>query len=181
MVRERDMKDKQVRKSSIKIIQGDITLQDTDAIVNAANTRLAPGGGVAGAIHKAAGPELWDECKSLGGCRTGEAKITDGYYLKAKYVIHTVGPVYSGSKNDAEQLASCYKNSLTLAASNHLKSISFPAISAGIFGYPMKEAASIAIGTTLGWLRDQKEDMLVQFVLYDDEARIIYENQLEKF
>ncbi|MEA3458598.1 MAG: macro domain-containing protein, partial [Candidatus Thermoplasmatota archaeon] len=119
------MKEKKIGNSIIKLVKGDVTKQKTDAIMNAANTRLAPGGGVAGAIHRAAGPNLWEECKTLNGCNTGEAKITKGYNLKAKFVIHTVGPVYSGSKHDETQLASCYQNSLTLAVNHHLNSISF--------------------------------------------------------
>jgi O-acetyl-ADP-ribose deacetylase len=173
------MKEIMVGSSAIRIIKGDITQQTTDAVVNAANTRLAPGGGVAGAIHRAAGPKLWDECKSLHGCKTGEAKITKGYDLKAKYVIHTVGPVYSGSKKDETQLASCYQNSLDLAYNYNLKSISFPAISAGIFGYPLKKAASIALRTALSWSQEHDPGLLIQLVLYDDTALNVFEQALD--
>ena len=173
------MREIKVGTSMIRIIKGDITKQTTDAIVNAANTRLAPGGGVAGAIHGAAGPKLWEECKSLHGCHTGEAKITNGYDLKSKHVIHTVGPVYSGSKQDEAQLASCYKNSLNLAAKYNLKSISFPAISTGIFGYPLKEAARVALKTTRIWLQTHEPGLLIQFVLYDDNALTVFEQTFD--
>lgn len=143
--------------------------------MNAANTRLAPGGGVAGAIHRAAGPKLWEECKTLNGCNTGEAKITKGYNLPAKFVIHTVGPVYSGTKDDEALLISCYKNSLDLAKKHDLKSISFPAISAGAFGYPLKQAACVALQTTASWLKENKSDIFVQFVLYVDHSLNVFE------
>ena len=165
-------------KPRIEVIIGDITEQDTDAIVNAANEVLAPGGGVSGAIHRKAGAKLWEECKGLGGCETGEAKITKGYNLPAKYVIHTVGPVYSGSRNDSEALTNCYKNSIKLAYENGLSTISFPSISTGVFGYPVKEASIVAISAVKEALK--KHPMkLVKFVLYDQKTYEAYRNVLE--
>jgi len=160
-----------VARAVVEVIRGDITKQDTEAVVNAANRRLAPGGGVAGAIHRAAGPELWEECKQLGGCETGEAKITKGYRLPAKYVIHTVGPVYSGSPQDARLLASCYQNSLRLCADHHIRSVSFPAISTGAFGYPLREAARVAARAVVDHLRQHPgPPELVRFVLFGEDA-----------
>ncbi|HUJ24928.1 MAG TPA: O-acetyl-ADP-ribose deacetylase [Myxococcales bacterium] len=131
---------------SLEVIEGDITLLDVDAIVNAANSSLLGGGGVDGAIHRAAGPGLLAECRALGGARTGEAKMTGGYRLKARHVIHCVGPVwYGGSRGEAEDLARCYRNALQLAGQHGLKSIAFPAISTGAYGYPIEEAAEIAV------------------------------------
>ena len=153
--------------ADIEVIVGDITDEHTDAIVNAANKYLAPGGGVAGAIHRAAGPQLWEECKTLGGCQTGEAKITSGYNLPASYVIHTVGPVYSGKSQDARLLASCYIQVMRLAADYGLKSIAFPALSTGAFGYPMEKAAGIAIQSLQDVLKKPTSVHHVRFVLYD--------------
>src|SRR5881394_3893076 len=139
----------------IQIIRGDITKLDVDAIVNAANTTLLGGGGVDGAIHRAAGTELLAECRTLGGCRPGEAKITLGYHLPARFVIHTVGPVWRGGKHEeAETLANCYRNSLQLAVENGIQTLAFPAISCGAYGYPIEEAAHVAFATTRDFLAD---------------------------
>jgi O-acetyl-ADP-ribose deacetylase (regulator of RNase III) len=173
------MKRVKIGESLLELTTGDITKQETEAVVNAANKRLAPGGGVAGAIHKAAGPELWEECKKLGGCKTGEAKITKGYDLPASYIIHTVGPVYSGSPEDPKKLAQCYRETLKLAEEHNIKSISFPALSTGYFGYPMEEAARIALKTVSEFLRKSKIQ-LVRFVLYDSKALEIHEKVLEE-
>jgi O-acetyl-ADP-ribose deacetylase (regulator of RNase III) len=169
---------RKVNGSTLELVIGDITKQDTEAVVNAANKRLAPGGGVAGAIHRAAGPELWDECKKLCGCETGEAKITRGYRLPASYVIHTVGPVYTGSPEDPKLLESCYRESLRLGEEHGIKSISFPAISTGVFGYPMEDAAKIALKTVLNTLRESRKIRLVRFVLHDPNALRAHEKTL---
>ncbi len=161
------MKEISIGASKLQFVVGDITNQDTDAVVNAANSRLAPGGGVAGAIHKAAGPGLWEECKNLGGCKTGEAKITKGYNLPNTYVIHTVGPVYSGSDEDPVLLRSCYVNSLKVADANGVRSISFPALSTGIFGYPVTEAALTSITAIRDFLSGDTGIRLVRMVLYN--------------
>ena len=174
------MREKKLNQSVIQIKQGDITTQPTDAIVNAANTRLAPGGGVAGAIHRAVGSQLWDECKTLGGCNTGEAKITKGYQLKSSFVIHTVGPVYTGSSKDAEQLAACYRNSLSLAMKHKLESISFPAISTGVFGYPIKKAAHVALETVSQFLLEKNPNLRVQFILFDEHSLHLFEQVFDE-
>lgn len=170
----------QIGKSIFEIVKGDITKQDCEAVVNAANPRLSPGGGVSGAIHRAAGKQLWEEARKLGGCKTGEAKITKGYKL-AKYVIHTVGPVYSGGKKDKELLEDCYINSLRVAFEHKIKSIAFPAISTGIYGYPMEEAAKIAIKAIINFLKNCDCEMIVKLVLYDDEAYNIHKKVIMKF
>lgn len=157
---------KTVDGARLELVRGDITKQETEAIVNAANKKLAPGGGVAGAIHRAAGDQLWEECKGLGGCETGEAKITKGYELPAKYVIHTVGPVYSDSPEDPELLEASYRNSLELARESGIESISFPALSTGAFGYPEKEAGEIALNTIIDFLKNHPQPELVRLVLY---------------
>ncbi len=168
-----------VGEATLELTVGDITLQETDAVVNAANKRLAPGGGVAGAIHRAAGPELWEECKELEGCRTGEAKITLGYNLPARYVIHTVGPVYSGQQRNAELLEACYRNALQLAREYGLASISFPALSTGAFGYPLEKAAEVTLPTVVAWLEDNDALELVRFVLYDQQAYDVHREVLQ--
>src|SRR5881392_4144986 len=157
----------------IEIARGDITKLDVDAIVNAANTTLLGGGGVDGAIHRAAGSELLAECQTLGGCRPGEAKITRGYRLPARYVIHTVGPIWRGGKRgEPEILANCYRSSLQIAVENGIKTIAFPAISCGAYGYPLQEAAQIAVKTTREFLTGEDKIDKVIFVLWNDD---IYE------
>jgi O-acetyl-ADP-ribose deacetylase (regulator of RNase III) len=151
----------------IEIIEGDLTLQRVDAIVNAANESLLGGGGVDGAIHRAGGPAILEACRKLHGCETGDAKITTGGNLPARYVIHTVGPIYrSGRHGEPELLARCHHRSLEVALENHLKSIAFPAISCGVYGYPIPEAAMIAVGTVATYLDAHAEIELVRFVLY---------------
>jgi O-acetyl-ADP-ribose deacetylase len=160
----------------IFVIQGDITRQVTDAIVNAANSSLLGGGGVDGAIHRAAGAGLLEECRLLGGCKTGFAKVTKGYRLPAKYVIHTVGPVWrGGNKNEDELLASCYRNSLELTMGLKLRSIAFPAISTGIYGFPKGRAAKIAVREVQGY-SERLEKVL--FVCFDEETAGIYRKLL---
>jgi O-acetyl-ADP-ribose deacetylase (regulator of RNase III) len=170
----------EIEDSCLELIKGDITTQKTDAIVNAANKALSPGGGVSGAIHRAAGPNLWEECRTLGGCKTGEAKISKGYHLPAKYVIHTVGPVYGESPDDKLCLSNSYKNSLCKASKNNIKSISFPSISTGIFGYPVKEASEVALNTIIDYLRKHPGIKLVRMVLHSDEDLQTYKSTLEK-
>lgn len=163
----------------ITLEKGDITKLDCDCIVNAANKSLMGGGGVDGAIHRAAGPGLLKECLSLHGCQTGEAKITKGYHLKAKHIIHTVGPVYSGAPEDAALLANCYKNSLTLAREYHIHSIAFPAISTGVYRYPLEEAVPIAVRTVSEWLAEnQSYDMAVIFSCFDQKVYEMYQKYL---
>ena len=165
----------------INLVEGDITALKVDAIVNAANNTLLGGNGVDGAIHRAAGPDLLKECRDLHGCATGQAKLTGGYELPADYVIHTVGPIYSGDREDPELLADCYWNSLDLAlAHGDIKSIAFPAISTGVFGYPKKEAATIAVDTVLDWLDEHEGcDMKITFCVYNKEMYDIYQKILD--
>ena len=151
----------------IEIIQGDITQQDVDAIVNAANNTLLGGGGVDGAVHRSAGPALLKECRTLGGCPTGEARITHGYDLRAKHVIHTVGPVWhGGTRKEPESLANCYRNCLDLAAEHGVRSIAFPSISTGVYGYPIGKASKIAVTTVRKWLENPGPIELVRFVCF---------------
>ncbi|MEF8832968.1 MAG: macro domain-containing protein [Candidatus Thermoplasmatota archaeon] len=171
------MRSFEINDSILELVKGDITDQETEAVVNAANKRLAPGGGVAGAIHRGAGPELYEECKELGGCETGDAKITGGYELPADHVIHTVGPVYSGSDKDEMDLHSSYRRSLEVALKNDIDSISFPSISTGAFGYPTEEAAEIALDEIKKFLEENDDIELVRMVLYSDKD---YEIYLEK-
>ena len=159
----------------IEIVRGDIVEQAVDAIVNAANSSLLGGGGVDGAIHRAAGPNLLAACEELGGCETGDAKITPGFRLKAGYVIHAVGPGYRSEPRHAELLASAYRRSLELATEHEVRSIAFPAISTGIYGYPLDKAAAIAVSTVRDYLRDHPEIELVRFVLWHDEAYAAFE------
>lgn len=157
-----------IHKTHIELIQGDITHQDTDAIVNAANNSLLGGGGVDGAIHRAAGPKLLEETRTLGGCKTGDAKITGGYNLKARHVIHTVGPVYSANDPHAPGLlTSAYRRSLEVAAENGIRTLAFPSISTGVYSYPAAEAAHIAVSTVCEFAQNHTELELVRFVLFD--------------
>jgi O-acetyl-ADP-ribose deacetylase (regulator of RNase III) len=161
------------------LLRGDITKLAVDAIVNAANTTLLGGGGVDGAIHRGAGPELLAECKTLGGCRPGEAKITRGYSLPARFVIHTVGPVWAGGhRGEPETLANCYRNSLRLASENCLRTIAFPAISCGVYRYPIREAARIAVETTTQFLQESDSKAEVTFVVSSDEIQAAYKHLL---
>ena len=163
----------------IRIILGDITKQNSDAIVNAANCSLLGGGGVDGAIHRAAGPELLAECRTLHGCQTGKAKITKGYRLPAKYVIHTPGPVWhGGGHGEAELLASCYRSCLELAKENGCKSVDFPSISTGVYHFPLEKAADIAIGTIADFLKSNPEIERVRMVCFDEKTKAHYDRAL---
>jgi O-acetyl-ADP-ribose deacetylase (regulator of RNase III) len=164
-------------QNRIQIIQGDITKLGVDAIVNAANTRLLGGGGVDGAIHRAAGPQLLEECRTLNGCETGSAKITKGYLLPAKFVIHAVGPVWRGGNNQEEQLlASCYSMSLQLAREHNCKLVAFPNISTGIYGFPKSLAAQIAVKEVLDFLASNALPEKVMFCCFDDENFQLYQS-----
>ncbi len=167
-------------KGIIEITQGDITVQRVDAIVNAANTSLLGGGGVDGAIHRAAGPELVAECRTLGGCPTGEAKITRGYRLPARWVIHTVGPVWrDGKRREDELLASCYRRSLELAVQNGVRTIAFPAISTGIYGFPLERATRIAAREVCDFLEKNPAIEKVVFVCFDRHTYDVYTRELQ--
>jgi len=167
----------------IKLLEGDITKLNVDAIVNAANRTLLGGGGVDGAIHRAAGKQLLAECRSLNGCETGQAKITKGYKLPAKYVIHTVGPVwYGGNKNEEKLLSDCYFNSLKLAVTNNIKTIAFPSISTGVYHFPFERAAVIALTTTMNFLSEEKNNISkIYFVVYSQRDFQIFKNIIDKF
>ncbi|HSD94592.1 MAG TPA: O-acetyl-ADP-ribose deacetylase [Syntrophales bacterium] len=173
--------DVRIGTSTLSIVEGDITREETDAIVNAANSGLRGGGGVDGAIHRAGGPAIMEECRKIGYCPTGQAVITNGGNLKARYVIHTVGPVWSGgSRNEAELLKSAYLESLKIASKKGLKSVSFPAISTGAYGYPLDEAARIALKTAIDYLKEHEEIELVRFVLFGKPMLDVFAEQLKK-
>ena len=168
-------------QTEFRAVRGDITrITDTEAIVNAANTSLLGGGGVDGAIHRAAGPELLAECRTLHGCETGQAKITKGYRLPCDYVIHTPGPIWRGGhRQERELLASCYRSCLTLAVENGIRSIAFPSISTGIYHFPLDEAARIAVSTARAFVQEQPDRLdLIQWVLFDDRTLAAYRDAL---
>ena len=168
-----------INNSKLELREGDITREHTQAIVNAANRSLLGGGGVDGAIHRGGGPKILEECRKLGGCETGDAKITTGGNLRAQHVIHTVGPVYQGGdRNEAELLASCYLRSLDVARENGIKSVSFPSISTGAYRYPMEEAAKIALSVVIDYLKKNQEIDLVRFVLFGKPAYDTYSRTL---
>ncbi len=163
----------------LKLIQDDITILAVSAVVNAANESLLGGGGIDGAIHKAAGPQLLEECRTLGGCPTGQAKITKGYWLPAKYIIHTVGPIWRGGQNsEANLLASCYTNCLKLALEYQIKTIAFPAISCGVYGYPIPDAAKIAVQTTAEFTNANSGIEAIYFVAFSQEILAEYKRIL---
>ena len=164
----------------IRIVEGDITELEVDAIVNAANSSLLGGGGVDGAIHRAAGPELLEECRTLGGCPTGEVRLTKGYDLPAKFVIHAVGPVWDGGgSGEDESLASCYRNALTVAVENGIRTIAFPAISTGIYGFPLKRATKIAVAEVRNFLKKQPKIQQVTFCCFDERTTDAYHEAVE--
>ncbi|MBE0637034.1 MAG: O-acetyl-ADP-ribose deacetylase [Bacteroidales bacterium] len=167
-------------ESRIKVVLEDITKLEVDAIVNAANQSLLGGGGVDGAIHRAAGPKLLEECRGLNGCETGNAKITKGYYLPAKFVIHTVGPIWrGGNKNEHQLLAACYSKSLEIASKNDCNSVAFPNISTGIYGYPKEEAAIIAVESVKNFLENNSIPVTVYFCCFDHENYLIYKRLID--
>ncbi len=169
-----------IAESALELVQGDITEQDTEAIVNAANPSLLGGGGVDGAIHAAGGSQILAECRKIGGCPPGEARITTGGRLKARFVIHTVGPIYhDGQRGEAKVLRNAYLNSLRLASERGIRSVAFPSISTGVYGYPMALAAAVALETVLGYLREHSEIDLVRFVLFGTSAYQHYEHALQ--
>lgn len=165
----------------MRVVEGDITLLDVDAIVNAANSSLLGGGGVDGAIHRAAGPGLLEECRLIGGCPTGEARITGGHRLKARHVIHTVGPVWrGGTRGERDLLAACYRNSLSFAEQHGVRSIAFPCISTGAYGYPKAAACDVAVETVEAWLAEHELPETVLFCCYDEEDARLYRERLER-
>ncbi len=170
---------KTIGHGRIELVEGNITEQDTEAIVNAANRTLLGGGGVDGAIHRAGGPQILEECKKIGGCPTGEARITSGGRLKAQYVIHTVGPVYKdGTHGEPELLANAYRNSMKVASENDIKSLSFPSISTGVYSYPIEKASRIALCTVKDYLNSSQDISLVRFVLFGKPDYTVYEATL---
>lgn len=171
------------KQTQIRMVQGDITkISDAEAIVNAANNSLLGGGGVDGAIHRAAGPKLLEECRTLHGCNTGEAKITKAYNLPCEYVIHTVGPIWNGGRsNEAELLAGCYRNSLKIALEHNIRSVAFPSISTGVYSYPLEEAAQIAVRTVNEFIEGHQGELdLVEWVLFDRKSYEVYSRELDK-
>jgi O-acetyl-ADP-ribose deacetylase len=170
-----------VNRTVIELVQGDITTQDVEAIVNAANSSLLGGGGVDGAIHRAGGVEILKECKTLNGCQTGDAKITTGGKLKAGHVIHTVGPVYrDGMSGEPDLLASCYQRSLEVAVENSISSVAFPSVSTGVYGYPYDDAAEIALSTVKAFVEQNTAILLVRFVLFNEPIYQAFENAMKK-
>lgn len=170
-----------INRGTLALVEGDITKEETDAIVNAANSRLMGGAGVDGAIHSAGGPSIMDECRKIGGCPAGQAVITTGGNLKAGHVIHTVGPIYQGgTKGEADLLRSAYLTSLKLAAARGLKSIAFPAISTGVYSYPLAEAAHIALKTAVDYLREHTDLRVIRFVLFDRRTYDAFAAELKK-
>ena len=170
-----------IGSSLIELIEGDVTKQDTEAIANAANSNLAGGGGVDGAIHRAGGPQIMEECKKTGGCPTGEARLTTGGNLKANYVLHAVGPIYKDSTHgEPELLKGAYLSCLKLASDHAVKSLSFPSISTGVYGYPIEDAAKIALTTVIDYLKTHQEIVLVRFVLFGPDAYNRFEKILNE-
>lgn len=169
-----------INSSTLSLVKGDITHEATDAIVNAANSRLARGGGVDGAIHRAGGPKIMEECRKIGGCPTGDAVITTGGNLKARYVIHAVGPIYRDGKSGEDRLlASAYRRSLEVALQNKVRTIAFPSISTGAYGYPIQEASNIALKTVIDFLKTHRGIELVRFVLFTERDLEVYKSASE--
>ena len=171
---------RQLHNATVELVEGDITVEAVDAIVNAANSALIPGGGVDGAIHRAAGPELAAACQAIGGCPPGEAHLTPGFRRRVRYVIHTVGPIYSGAPHDTEVLAAAHRASLELAAAHRLTSVAFPAISTGVYGYPVAEAAPVALAAVRDFLAADSVLSLVRFVLWSRGIYAAFSTALEQ-